>query len=136
MKSTIITALLGFASLAVSAPAQLVERQGTLEQVTDSYMFDISIAEFIANRNGKVGPPELNWESNGCTASPDNPFGFDCTFLDPLSSISYVTQYCTVDPIPVANTGHHSHQLLLPPRLRLPQLQTARPFRCDEGAHR
>ncbi|KAI4616928.1 hypothetical protein J4E83_006510 [Alternaria metachromatica] len=77
MKSTIITALLGFASLAVSAPAQLVERQGTLEQVTDSYMFDISIAEFIANRNGKVGPPELNWESNGCTASPDNPFGFD-----------------------------------------------------------
>ncbi|KAH6875055.1 secretory phospholipase A2 [Alternaria rosae] len=77
MKFTILTALLGFASLAVSAPAQLVERQGTLEQVTDSYMFDISIAEFIANRNGKVGPPELNWESNGCTASPDNPFGFD-----------------------------------------------------------
>jgi len=81
MKSTIITALLGFASLAVSAPAQLVERQASLEQVTDTYMFDISIAEFIANRNGKVGPPELNWESNGCTASPDNPFGFDCTFF-------------------------------------------------------
>jgi len=80
MKSTLITALLGFASLAVSAPAQLVERQASLEQVTDTYMFDISIAEFIANRNGKVGPPELNWESNGCTASPDNPFGFDCTF--------------------------------------------------------
>jgi len=87
MKSTIIAALLGFASLAVSAPAHLDERQTSLEQVTDTYMFDISIAEFIANRNGKVGPPELNWESNGCTASPDNPFGFDCTCLYPLLSI-------------------------------------------------
>ncbi|KAI4913424.1 uncharacterized protein J4E92_009773 [Alternaria infectoria] len=77
MKSTIITALLGFASLAVSAPAHLVGRQASLEQVTDTYMFDIPIAEFIANRDGKIGPPELNWESNGCTASPDNPFGFN-----------------------------------------------------------
>jgi hypothetical protein len=88
MKSAIITALLGFASLAVSAPARLVERQAaSLEQVTDSYMFDISIAEFIANRDGKVGPPELDWSSNGCTASPDNPFGFDCTSSCPLSSL-------------------------------------------------
>lgn len=91
MKSTVITALLGFASLAVSVPAQLAERQGTLEQITDTYMFDISIAEFIANRDGKVGPPELNWESNGCTASPDNPFGFDCTFSFPTFSITQHT---------------------------------------------
>jgi len=108
MKSTVITALLGFASLAVSAPAQLVERQASLEQVTDTYMFDISIAEFIANRNGKVGPPELNWDSNGCTASPDNPFGFDCTCLNPPSSISHVTRYCTVSSMPVANTDDQS----------------------------
>ena len=91
MKSTVITALLGFASLAISAPAQLVERQASLEQVTDTYMFDISIAEFIANRDGKVGPPELNWESNGCTASPDNPFGFNCTVPS-----SFLTRYLVV----------------------------------------
>ena len=80
MKSTIVTAFLGFASLAIAAPAQIITRQTSLEQVTDSYVFDISIAEFIDNRNAKTGPAELDWSSNGCTASPDNPFGFDCTF--------------------------------------------------------
>lgn len=87
MKCTILATVLGLASLAVSAPAALVSRQASLEQVTDSYMFDISIDEFITNRNTK-NPPELDWSSNGCTASPDNPFGFDCMFsyLLPLSS--------------------------------------------------
>ncbi|CAN9194652.1 unnamed protein product [Alternaria alternata] len=76
MRCTILATVLGLASLAVSAPAALVSRQASLEQVTDSYMFDISIDEFITNRNAK-NPPELDWSSNGCTASPDNPFGFD-----------------------------------------------------------
>ncbi|RYO65274.1 hypothetical protein AA0113_g5402 [Alternaria arborescens] len=76
MRCTILATVLGLASLTVSAPAALVSRQASLEQVTDSYMFDISIDEFITNRNAK-NPPELDWSSNGCTASPDNPFGFD-----------------------------------------------------------
>ncbi|KAI5377806.1 hypothetical protein J4E82_003550 [Alternaria postmessia] len=76
MRCIILATVLGLASLAVSAPAALVSRQASLEQVTDSYMFDISIDEFITNRNAK-NPPELDWSSNGCTASPDNPFGFD-----------------------------------------------------------
>ncbi|KAB2109130.1 hypothetical protein AG0111_0g3563 [Alternaria gaisen] len=76
MRCTVLATVLGLASLAVSAPAALVSRQASLEQVTDSYMFDISIDEFITNRNAK-NPPELDWSSNGCTASPDNPFGFD-----------------------------------------------------------
>ncbi|CAN9257803.1 unnamed protein product [Alternaria alternata] len=76
MRCTILATVLGLASLAVSAPAALISRQASLEQVTDNYMFDISIDEFITNRNAK-NPPELDWSSNGCTASPDNPFGFD-----------------------------------------------------------
>jgi hypothetical protein len=76
MRCTILATVLGLASLAVSAPAALVSRQASLEQVTDNYMFDISIDEFITYRNAK-NPPELDWSSNGCTASPDNPFGFD-----------------------------------------------------------
>ncbi|CAI9632817.1 unnamed protein product [Alternaria burnsii] len=76
MRCPILATVLGLASLAVSAPAALVSRQASLEQVTDSYVFDISIDEFITNRNAK-NPPELDWSSNGCTASPDNPFGFD-----------------------------------------------------------
>jgi hypothetical protein len=81
MRITALFALLSLASFAVSAPSPLVLRQASLEQVTDSYVFDISIGEFIANRDAKTGPTELDWSSNGCTASPDNPFGFDCTFI-------------------------------------------------------
>jgi hypothetical protein len=77
MKSTLIT-ILSFATLAVSAPSSLLPRQSSLTSVTDSYVFSISISQFINNRNGQVGPAELDWTSDGCSSSPDNPFGFDC----------------------------------------------------------
>jgi len=76
MKSTLI-AILGFASLALSAPS-VSPRQSSLEEITDSYVFSISISQFISNRNGQVGPAELDWSADGCSSSPDNPFGFDC----------------------------------------------------------
>lgn len=80
MKSSLI-AILSLASLATSAPTSLDTRQSALETTTDNYLFSISISEFITNRNGKIGPAELDWDSNGCTSSPDNPFGFDCSYL-------------------------------------------------------
>jgi hypothetical protein len=86
MKFTIFTTtLLGFASFAICAPttaaaaAAVTQRQSTLQQITDSYVFSISIGQFIDNRNAKRGPAELDWSSDGCSDSPDNPFGFDCT---------------------------------------------------------
>ncbi|KAH3908223.1 hypothetical protein HBI56_191120 [Parastagonospora nodorum] len=75
MKSTLL-AIIGFASLALSAPT-VDPRQSSLEEITDSYVFSISISEFNSNRNGQVGPAELDWNSDGCSSSPDNPFGFD-----------------------------------------------------------
>jgi hypothetical protein len=126
MRCTILATVLGLASLAVSAPAALVSRQASLEQVTDSYMFDISIDEFITNRNTK-NPPELDWSSNGCTASPDNPFGFDCMFshLLPLSfslfhSLFHISSNERSISSSHTNTHAYSHKLLLPPRLWLP----------------
>ncbi|KAH7371685.1 secretory phospholipase A2 [Pyrenochaeta sp. MPI-SDFR-AT-0127] len=76
MKSVFLS-ILGLASLAFAAPTQLAERQSNLQTVTDSYTFTISISQFISNRNNKVGPAELDWSSDGCSSSPDNPFGFD-----------------------------------------------------------
>ncbi|CAO2653344.1 Nn.00g027550.m01.CDS01 [Neocucurbitaria sp. VM-36] len=76
MKSVLIT-IMSLAALALSSPVELVERQSSLQQITDSYVFSISISQFISNRNTKTGPAELDWDSDGCSNSPDNPFGFD-----------------------------------------------------------
>jgi hypothetical protein len=73
-----LLAVLGFASLALSAPSALQTRQSTLQTTTDSYVFSISISQFISNRNAQAGPAGLDWSSDGCSSSPDNPFGFDC----------------------------------------------------------
>lgn len=43
---------------------------------TDTYLFDISLAQFIEYRDAQ-DPATLDWDSDGCTDSPDNPLGFD-----------------------------------------------------------
>jgi hypothetical protein len=86
MKSPLIP-LLSLATLALSFPT-LTPRQSSLETTTDAYLFTISIGQFISNRSAK-NPAELDWDSDGCSSSPDNPFGFDCTIpLDPFPSPS------------------------------------------------
>ncbi|RYF34228.1 MAG: hypothetical protein EOO38_29640 [Cytophagaceae bacterium] len=84
MKSSLL-AILGLASLALSAPTPLSTRQSSLQTTTDNYLFTLSISQFASNRNGKIGPAELDWTSDGCSSSPDNPFGFDCTTSRPFS---------------------------------------------------
>jgi hypothetical protein len=61
--------LLALASAVVAAP---VARQSQ-EAITDQLLFEISLPEF-SDRRGS--PSELIWETDGCTSSPDNPFGF------------------------------------------------------------
>lgn len=38
-------------------------------------MFKISLPEFSDRRN-RLHPPSVSWESDGCTKSANNPFGF------------------------------------------------------------
>jgi hypothetical protein len=89
MKPTLI-AILSLASLALSAPSSRIPRPSALGTATDSYVFSISIDQFISNRNAKVGPAELDWDSDGCSSSPDNPFGFDCPSPFPPSITIYI----------------------------------------------
>ncbi|KAF2751492.1 hypothetical protein M011DRAFT_464219 [Sporormia fimetaria CBS 119925] len=74
MKFTLFT-ILGFASLALSAPATLETRETAIE-ATNRLMYSVTISQFIAARNAR-NPSFVNWESNGCSYSPDNPFGFN-----------------------------------------------------------
>jgi hypothetical protein len=69
---------LASAVLAFPAPGEtvgsLVQRQ-TANQITDQYLFSITLPAFTAKRNAR-DPPTLIWDSDGCSSSPDNPFGF------------------------------------------------------------
>ena len=67
MKSIFFTAL-SLAALALSAPTSLDTRQNSLQTTTDNYVFSISIAQFISNRNAQAGPAELDWSSDGCSS--------------------------------------------------------------------
>ncbi|KFH40954.1 hypothetical protein ACRE_083510 [Hapsidospora chrysogenum ATCC 11550] len=72
-----------FATFALLLPAALayptVDREGHLvkrqEAVTDQLLFQLSLPQFIARRDAQ-DPPELDWSSDSCSSSPDNPFGF------------------------------------------------------------
>ncbi|KAH6628931.1 prokaryotic phospholipase A2-domain-containing protein [Chaetomium tenue] len=65
-------------ALALPAPsdgdASLVQRQ-TASQITDQYLYSITLPTFTARRNAR-DPATLIWDSDGCSSSPDNPFGF------------------------------------------------------------
>jgi len=63
-------------TMALSLPFSLFQRQSDLEAITDTLLFSDLMAEFQAARAAQ-DPPELDWSSDGCSYSPDDPFGFD-----------------------------------------------------------
>ncbi|KAF1834735.1 hypothetical protein BDW02DRAFT_497598 [Decorospora gaudefroyi] len=81
--------MLGLAalSLAVSestpsaspSPSPSQSKLTDVEEITEKYLFNITLSEFIANREARTGPSELIWASDQCTDAPENPFGFDFT---------------------------------------------------------
>ncbi|PGH31654.1 hypothetical protein GX50_05548 [[Emmonsia] crescens] len=81
MKSTFIIALCSMGALTLSAPtaasddSTLTTRAETPQQATDRLLFSTTMAQFTAARNAN-DPSSLNWDSDGCSKSPDNP-GFN-----------------------------------------------------------
>ncbi|KAI6783458.1 uncharacterized protein J7T54_005487 [Emericellopsis cladophorae] len=75
MKFPTITAFL-LPAVAMASPlgtgGTVVKRQTA---VTDQILFSISLSAFITRRNAR-DPPSLDWSSDSCSTSPDNPFGF------------------------------------------------------------
>jgi len=47
-----------------------------LQAVTDDYIFNRSLSDFGAIRSQQPYADQLDWSSDGCTLSPDDPFGF------------------------------------------------------------
>ncbi|KAF5027141.1 hypothetical protein F66182_767 [Fusarium sp. NRRL 66182] len=63
-----------FALPTSSEDASLSKRQSA-NTVTDQLLFSVTLPAFTARRNAR-NPPTLDWTSDGCTSSPDNPFNF------------------------------------------------------------
>lgn len=63
------------ALLPATALARFVSKRDDVT-TTDTYLFDISLDQFITYRDA-LDPSTLDWVSDGCTDSPDNPLGFD-----------------------------------------------------------
>ncbi|OJD16005.1 hypothetical protein AJ78_03797 [Emergomyces pasteurianus Ep9510] len=83
MKSTFILAVCSMGALTLSAPSTagddststLSTRAETPQQATDRLLFSSTMTQFIAARKAK-NPSSLNWDSDGCSKSPDKP-GFN-----------------------------------------------------------
>jgi hypothetical protein len=50
------------------------------KDITDTLLFHTPMPAFLAARNSKLYAHLLDWSSDGCSASPDHPLGFN--FLD------------------------------------------------------
>lgn len=48
----------------------------SLVTITDSYLYTLTLPQFTQRRNAR-NPSTLDWTSDGCTSSPDNPLGFN-----------------------------------------------------------
>ena len=70
---TIITVVLGLVFGSGVAQALTPEE---LQAVTDDYLFSRSLSEFTYLRGQQPYADQLDWSSDGCSFSPDQPFGY------------------------------------------------------------
>lgn len=73
--ATLFFALAPAAFALPTSKESLSRRQGDLVSITDQLLFNTTLPNFITRRNAQ-DPSTLDWTSDGCTDSPDNPFGF------------------------------------------------------------
>lgn len=74
---TLLPAALALPTTSGSHDAKIAHRQSA-ESITDELLFSITLPMFTTRRNAR-DPSTLDWSSDGCTSSPDNPFGFPFT---------------------------------------------------------
>ncbi|MEV4646470.1 phospholipase [Saccharopolyspora sp. NPDC049426] len=48
-----------------------------LQKTTDNYLYEYSLDEFTQTRSEQPHPDQLDWSSDGCSYSPDSPFGYE-----------------------------------------------------------
>ncbi|MCR3748463.1 phospholipase [Lentzea californiensis] len=72
LRSAFVGAAASLALIFTGAPAHAVD----IVAVTDDYLYSKSISQFTTLRAQQPYAGQLDWSSDGCSYSPDNPFGF------------------------------------------------------------
>jgi hypothetical protein len=76
-RATVTAVAVAGAVLAGTGTASAALAPGQLTQVTDQYLFSTSLTSFQTVRAQQPYGDQLDWGSDGCSSSPDNPFGFN-----------------------------------------------------------
>lgn len=76
-RATITTIAVTIAMLAGTLTAQAALDPNQLRTVTDQYLFSTSLNSFQTVRAQRPYASQLDWSSDGCSNSPDNPFDFN-----------------------------------------------------------
>ena len=72
LRSAFVGAAASLALIFTGAPAHAVD----IVAVTDDYVFTKTVSQFTTLRAQQPYADQLDWSSDGCSYSPDNPFGF------------------------------------------------------------
>lgn len=76
-RATVTSLVVAGTVLAGTATASAALDPTKLRQVTDQYLFSTSLGGFQTVRTQHPYADQLDWSSDGCSSSPDNPFGFN-----------------------------------------------------------
>jgi hypothetical protein len=76
-RATVTSLVVAGTVLAGSATASAALDPTQLRQVTDQYIHSTSLTSFQTVRAQQPYRDQLDWGSDGCSNSPDNPFGFN-----------------------------------------------------------
>jgi hypothetical protein len=76
-RATVTSVAVAGAVLAGGTTASAALDPAQLRQVTDQYIFSTSLNGFQTVRAQQPYGGQLDWSSDGCSNSPDNPFGFN-----------------------------------------------------------
>ncbi|WP_156893408.1 phospholipase [Actinokineospora enzanensis] len=76
-RGVVITAVTSAAVVVGAGVAAADLSPAQLQQTTDSYLFSQSLDQFQSTRAARPYANQLDWSSDGCSNSPDNPFGFN-----------------------------------------------------------
>ncbi|MER7081133.1 phospholipase A2 [Saccharopolyspora kobensis] len=70
------TAVAAGALLLTAGTAHADLSPGELRSTTDQYLFELSLDDFTRTRAEQPHADQLDWSSDGCSMSPDEPLGF------------------------------------------------------------
>jgi|SRR5437763_761669 len=68
-----VAATVGLGTVVAAGTAEAVD----IPSVTDTYLFHTSLSNFVQIRASRPYNGQLDWSSDGCSDSPDQPFGFN-----------------------------------------------------------